>query len=115
MYDENKIHMKKPTKAEIAAQVKWLKNNREKVMASSIFGDNHQDAIDASIEVLKLDLSENEIEDRSHHEDEDESMQGDESLWAENVRSAAIETRNWLDGYESAMSPKDNFKDLVRK
>jgi len=89
------------TKKEIQKQIEGLEKIKPKVRETSAFGDNHHDAIDMQINVLKEDLSEDEI------------CEGGE---ADNVRDAAISARQWLDGeytdYDDLIS---SWKELVIK
>jgi hypothetical protein len=106
--------MKKPTPKQILDQIKVLNKIKPTVRQSSMFGDNHHDAIDAQIEVLKHNLTEQMIDDRSAFEDEDDY--DDPNKWKTNVREAASAARTWLDGKpldDAAADLVATWKDLV--
>jgi hypothetical protein len=86
-----------PTIKEIKDQIEGLQELKPTVRQTSMFGDNHWDSIDAQVEVLTEDLSEDEIYEKNDSEE-----------WADNVKDAAMEARRWLDGEEL-----DDAEDLV--
>ena len=75
---------KKPTQAKINAVIARLKEMKPGVRRTSAFGDDHHRAINAQVEVLTQNLSEDDIYDR----------------WSsvDNVKDAALEARAWIDG-----------------
>ena len=99
---------KKPvakTAAEIKREIKDLLKMKPTVRRTSLFGDNHHDAIDAQVEVLKDDLTETEIYNRGNEDAED---------WKDNVVSAATDARLWMDGeYEDYPRLVDEWKELA--
>ena len=100
------------TKSEIKKQIKWLETNKTKVRHHTVFGDDHWDAIEAQLRVLREEMSEEDIFDKfqlaKNPDDE-----GD-NIVEENVQSAALEARRWMDGEEET-SPIENWKSLVWK
>jgi len=107
----NSMANKKPTSGEIKKQIEWLQTNKRNIPSYSGFGDSHWDAIDAIIEVLEEDFTEDDIYDRSCDDGEDPEEMGVE--WSFGQREAALTARRWLDG--EGMAPQDDYKDLVRK
>jgi len=108
--------MKKPTKKiptqkEIDAEIKWLTANKPKIRRITFFKDNNHDAIDAQIEVLKNNLTDQQIDDKSWFED-DESL--DLSKWSPHTRDSAMQVYSWLNGY-TAEQPSKGWKGLVEK
>lgn len=99
----------KPTDEMIDNEIVKLADMRPNVLKSSIFGDNHHDAIYAQIEVLEQRLDVYDVYDRflSIEEDEDNG-------YPANVRDAAIEAASWMEG-EEENSPSEGWKELVRK
>lgn len=93
-----------PTKEQIAAEIAALLEIKPRVVRTSAFGDNHHDAIDRQISVLKSGLSEDEV-----HED------ADAERWADNVRDEAVGAAQWLHG-EFLDYPRlvDAWKGLAR-
>jgi hypothetical protein len=99
--------MTKPTDKQIKTEIAKLEKMKPRVRHYSGFGDDHHAAIDAQLEVLKDNLSDEEIEWRM-----DSDMTAEEELWKENQRDAALEARNWLEG-EEKISPTKNWASLV--
>src|SRR5574337_583637 len=94
--------MKRPTATEIQRQVAGLRVLKPRVLRRSMFNDDHHAAIDAQVEVLEDDLTEDAIYNRS-----DEDAEG----WPDNVRDAALAARQWLDGeYEDYPDLVDSWK-----
>lgn len=104
--------MKAPTPREITAEISRLEEIRPVVRPYSMFGDDHKEAIDAQIEVLKDDISEDDIYERSHNGDEDDET--NEDKWPENVKDSALEARRWLDGDEKE-PPSKGWEPLIKK
>ena len=75
------------TEKEIKKEIKALKAIRPKVRPFSAFGDDNLAQLDAQVVVLEEDLDNNEIYDRYDH-----------SGISEEIISAALEARNWIDG-----------------
>lgn len=85
------------TKEEIKTMVEKLKELKPKVRQTSVFGDNHHDAIDAQIRVLEEHMSDDGIEREFAVIEEDEN--GDETYGvAQNVYDAADMIFQWRDG-----------------
>lgn len=78
----------KKTAEQIKIQVQVLEGLNLKVK-SSMFGDDHQGALDAQVRVLKTDMSHGSIH-----------VDCDEHDLSENVREAMVVARDWLDGEE---------------
>lgn len=93
--------MKTPTSKEIDAEVKKLKAMKPTVRKTSLFGDNHHDAIDAQIDVLKNRMSEDYAE--GCYED-----------YEDNVRDAVRDAAQWMAGEEVDSTPSESWKSLVR-
>jgi hypothetical protein len=102
--------MMKPTQEQIAEEIAKLKAMKPTVIRSSVFGDNHWDAIDAQINVLENQWGDNRVYDKYPCQDEDDDG------YPDNVRDAAYEAASWLNGEtEEGESPSDNWQSLVRK
>lgn len=88
--------MKKPTPKAIAAEVATLKAMKPKVKRYTFFGDDNHAAIDAQIQVLEQNLSDDEIGRRFSGE----------------VQSEAFNARNWLEG-DAGNPPSKDWKELA--
>ena len=99
--------MKKPSKKQIEKEIKELTEIKPKVRRLSMFGENNQEAIGVQIEVLKNNLSFENIDERWGASDEDCASQ---SLY-EN----ASEARRWLDGESEEESLADGWLPLIEK
>lgn len=84
-------------KKEIAALTKMKPNVRK----YSVFGDNHHDSIDAQIRVLEGKMDEDEVYETN-----------DDEEWKDNVRDAALEAAQWLDG-EVDEAPSEDWQSLL--
>lgn len=97
------------TPAQIAKEIEALKAIKPKVRKTSIFGDNHHDAIDAQIDVLANNRTEGYIYDRWEPTggecDKDDGK-------TENVLMAALDARRWMSG-ESKDKPAKDWKELT--
>jgi len=83
---------------EITAEIKKLSTMKPTVRRFSGFGDDHHAAIEAQIEVLQSELSEDDIF----------------ANWDEqNVRDGAVEALFWMKGEEDT-APSTNWEDLVQ-
>lgn len=89
----------KPTKEQIAVEIKTLKAQEPKVREYTMFGDNNRKAIAAQIRVMEEDLSIDEIDDKY----EDEYY----------VHSNAEDALNWLLNAEED-KPSDGWSTLVQ-
>ena len=95
--------MKRPTKQEIEQEIADLKEIKPRVRRTSMFGDNHHDAIDAQVTVLSERLTDDEIDERAEEDD-----------WADNVRDEAVSAAAWMRGeYEDYPSLVDAWKELA--
>jgi hypothetical protein len=107
--------IKKPTPKVVAENIAWLKANKAKIPRYNAWGDDNWAKIEAELEVLEQDLSEEEIDNRSHFEDEDDADAEDDSKdWTFVQRESAQFTRQWLDGDED-IPPSENWSGLVGK
>lgn len=93
--------MKRRTPEDINAEIAKLKALRLVVPARTFFGDNNRDAIDAQVEVLEHDLSEDTMCNRVGFE------------WTEHEYSSAIDARAWLDE-DDAGAPSKDWAGLVK-
>jgi hypothetical protein len=95
---------KKPTPAQVKAEIKKLEKMKPTVRSTSHFGDNHHDAIDAQLAVMKEGLDNDAIYDRYEHD-------------PQNVLDAALEVMGWMDGGScgDGEPPTKNWESLVRK
>ncbi len=102
---------RKPKSAkEVEKEVAKLREMKPTVLRTSSFGDNHHDAIDAQIEVLKESLDNDDIYDRwGSSEDEDEDR-------PHNILDAALDAMGWMDGgsFGEGKKPSKNWAELVR-
>ena len=89
------------TGKEIAAEIATLKKMKPDVRKTSMFGDNHHDAIDAQVDVLERKLTLDQCWDEFADD-------------RENVQSAANEAAEWLDGSTDDL-PSDGWKELLAK
>lgn len=86
------------------AQAELLSEMKPRVLGTSRMGDNHHDAIDAQIQVIEDNLSDDEIYNTNETEE-----------WRENVLQAALDARRWLDGeYEEYPDIAASWKELER-
>lgn len=98
------------THSERLAQAEALRQIKPTVLRTSIFGDNHHDAIDAQIEVLENLPDSADIDDNQ-----------DSGEWADNVAESTREALDWING---DYTPEDTnptgdlvgaWQELVRK
>jgi len=102
--------MKRPTAKKIKEEIEKLETMKPTVRVRSVFGDNHHEAIDAQIEVLTENMSEEEVIQKFPSIEEDE-----EDGFKQNIIDAAMEAALWLSGETEAGSPSDGWKELVIK
>jgi hypothetical protein len=111
----------KPTEKQIEAEIKKLTQIKPNVRKTSVFGDNHWDAIDAQIEVLKNYWTEDDVYDNFPSQEDLESRadHGEEIddiiAYPDNVRSEALEAARWLAGESEFKKLSDNWKELLIK
>ena len=91
--------MTAPTSEAVKAEIEALKQIKPKVRPESFFGDNHHDAIDAQVKVLTEDMSEEDAESEFEYE-------------PDNVRNAAMEAYDWLEG-SLPEAPSAGWQELV--
>ena len=101
--------MKKPTKAQIEKEIKELTEIKPKVRRFSMFGDDNHKCIEAQIEVLINDLSDDQIEDRWGGD------VCDESAPALSLYDNATEARAWLNGESEEESLAEDWRPLIEK
>ena len=89
------------TGKEIAAEIAKLKKMKPDVRKTSMFGDNHHDAIDAQVDVLERKLTLDQCWDEFADD-------------RENVQSAANEAAEWLAGLTDDL-PSAGWKELLVK
>jgi hypothetical protein len=92
-----------PTKDDITSEIALLTQMKPNVRESSIFGDNHHDAIDAQIEILAGRTRKSDINDLRDNED-----------WTDHVADSAQEAADWMMGYTKD-KPSDEWKELLVK
>lgn len=100
------------TEEEITAEIKLLREMKPNVRRTSVFGDNHHDAIDAQVTVLEDELDNDAIYDRFEPGDS-EDINFDEGR-AENVLNSAIEAMEWRDG-DAKETPSEGWKSLLKE
>ncbi len=88
-----------PTPEEIKKEIKALEEMQPKVKRFSAFGDDHHEAIDAQLDVLKNDLTDDEIDEQ----------------YENHARSNAQDARLWLDGEGDSESPSEEWQGLVQE
>ena len=93
--------LKRPTQAAIDKEIATLVEMKPKVRKFSAFGDNHHEAIDAQLEVIRQEVQE---------EDFDDSYEDD----ADHVRDAAQRALDWMQGITEE-TPSDEWKDLIQE
>lgn len=91
--------MKTPTEKEIQDEIAKLREMKPNVRKTSLFGDNHHDAIDKQIEILENPDAEGFCDESAI----EENAQLEE--WRDNEREAALEARRWLDGESEDGTP----------
>ena|SRR5436190_13893208 len=99
--------MRKPTKKQIAEEIKTLGEIKPKVPARTFFGDSNWEAIDAQIVTMELNYSTDTIYNR-HNDEEPE-----EGEWTAHERDSALDARRWLDG-ETADKPSKDWRVLIK-
>lgn len=95
------------TKEQIQGQIEWLRLNKNKIPSQSAFGDDNHEKIDAEIITLEQIFSD-DISD----EDGAEEL-AEEKGWDDDTRACALAIIAWITD-ESADSPEDNWKGLIK-
>ena len=88
----------KPTKAQATKELRELKKLRGMIPPRSAFGDDNIGKIDAQIDVLENELTENQIDYKYIDFD---------------IHDDAIYARQWLDGEALDESMSDNWRPLA--
>ena len=97
---------------QVEQELAKLREMKPKVRRRTMFGDNNHEAIEAQIEVLDEDLTDDDVYDRLITEDEET---GDtEGEWTQHVVDAALRVIQWRDGEEEE-SPSKSWEPLVQK
>jgi hypothetical protein len=104
----NKTKPVPPSAAEIEQEIAKLVAMKPTVRATSMFGDNHHDAIDAQVEVLTRRMAEPAIYARFGDPLDDDPDQ------PQNVVDSAIEAGLWLVGEGDGNPPSAEWQPLVR-
>jgi len=97
----------KPTAEQIKSEISRLREIMDKVPPTTRFGESNTDAIDAEIEVLENDLSEDDIYSSSCETEDEE-----DEKWSFRIRDLALAARRWMDG-EDPESPSKGWEPLV--
>lgn len=96
--------MKKPTKQEVAAEIKWLIKNKKRIPERTFFGDSNHDDIEAQIRALEEEMTENDAEDAWPWDGNEENR----------LQTAALDAIHWRDGEEKE-SPSEGWKPLIKQ
>jgi hypothetical protein len=91
----------------IQDQISKLQDMKPNVRKTSSFGDNHHDAIDAQVDVLRNKLTLSKVE---QHYAVDDTNEDDER--SESVYEAAVEANEWLFERTDVL-PSDGWKELL--
>ncbi len=96
----------KPTDEQVAAEIKWLEENKGNIPSHTSFGDSNIAAINVQLEVLRERLTEEQVFDRA-----------EENGWSDRVTENACDAAMWLTGEEPDNRPssENNWGGLVRK
>lgn len=99
--------MKIPTEKEIQKEIKVLTEMKPKVRRWTYFGDDNWAAIEAQIDVLTRNLSEDDVCDEYDEENEEEGK-------TEYSKESALHACQWLTGEEKD-PPSKGWKVLIEK
>lgn len=102
------------TDKEIKTELAKLRAIKKYVPRRTAFGDDNHESIDFQIEVLEKKLSEDDVYNRCHREDEDDGRKEDDSLLSSNTLDAALSARRWLDA-DGEESPSTGWADFAPK
>lgn len=105
-----------PTKAEIKAEIKKLKDMKKHVPEFNFFRDSNHHEIEAQIYVLKNDIDHDEIAERylpKGGDGEPTDLERSAGITIE-AESAGRDARNWMDG-EEADAPSKGWESLAVK
>lgn len=97
------------TQSEIDEQIKWLEENKRKIQRRNVFGEDNWAKLDAELTVLKEQLTEEDVWDRSAGEGEEDDSKEWDFVTGEAARDAAM----WLAG-DTDDSPSENWSVLVK-
>jgi hypothetical protein len=95
--------MNAPNESRIEQEIAALEKMKPTVLEKSGFGDNHHDAIEAQLEVLRNRWTDDDDVDENYGDDDD------------NVSGAAREAMNWLNGDGETETLTETWESLVRK
>jgi hypothetical protein len=97
------------TAKQVEKEIAMLVEMKPRVLRRSGFGEDHHEAIDAQIKVLKERMSEDRIYDIFQPVDEDGEPDDEGNR---HDLDSALEAKRWLDGEGDA--PSKGWKELVR-
>ncbi len=101
-------HSKEPSRAQWSKERETLEKLKAKVPPTSGFGDDHHAGIDAQINVIDGEMTEDQIYgeygDNDHPDGSNEKPRS--------VLDAALDCRRWMDGEGGA--PSDSWKEITR-
>ena len=103
----------KPTPEEIKTEIKILEDYRTRVRPTSVFGDDHREAIAAQIEVLQGLKSR---DDYVSEEDEvDEDADEDVETVRQNIIDAVDTAEQWMEEGSEDGPPSKEWESLLEK
>ena len=91
----------------IAAEVKALKKLKPLIPAQSQFRDDNHGGVDAQMEVLQSDMTEDDIYTRA-----DDGVTAADNLWSDYVRDLAMDALKWKTG-DSFEAPSVSWEPLT--
>jgi hypothetical protein len=92
-----------PSESRIAQEIAALEKMKPTLLPHSKFGDDHHEAIEAQLEVLRNRWDEDDDVDENYGDAED------------NVRDAAKDAMEWLKGEGETETITETWESLVRK
>lgn len=92
---------------EINVEIAELTRIKPRVRRRSAFGEDHHEAIDMQLDVLRGKWSEDKIYKEAGDDTDDEFMQ--------NILDAGLEARRWLDGQKGEDAPSVGWQELIIK
>jgi hypothetical protein len=105
---KSKLKMKKPTEAEIKAEIALLEEMKPHVRATSYFGDNHHASIDLQLRVLDGELDEDDLFDATEGNWDRESIGRDALKWmnGEQDEEDGPPSKGWMELIVDGWKPK---------
>ncbi len=91
--------MSNPTPEQVKKEIETLTEMKPKVKRFSAFGDDHHAALDAQVDVLKNDLTYDEIDEQYEY----------------HARANAHDARLWLDGEGDPETLSEDWENLVQE